>query len=148
MSETSALPLKEETIRRPQCLFWFSKLESGVVSVMDAVYVGKLPSRTTYGMWHKLWNFVPKGQTEPPILCRSSNTSTGWCADTANWEVVPWELVSPPWQWSCSLCLENAGISGKWWHDCGHSSFTLPRSIIMCLFLFPEWKLVLKRGEF
>lgn len=82
--ETSALPLKEETIRRPQCLFWFSKLQSGVVSVMDAVYSGKLPSTTTYGNVAQIMELCSKGaHCEPPILCRSSNTSTGRCADTA-----------------------------------------------------------------
>lgn len=102
--ETSALPLKEETIRRHQCLFLFSKLESGVVSVVDAVYSGKLPSSTTYGNVAQIMELCSKGAyCEPPILCKSSNTSTGRCADTATWEVVPWELVSPPWQLSCSL---------------------------------------------
>jgi hypothetical protein len=48
LKETSTLPLKQETIK-PQCLiFWFSKLESGVVSVKDAEYSEKLPSSTTY----------------------------------------------------------------------------------------------------
>lgn len=89
--ETSTLPLKQETIRRPQCLFWLSKLESGVVSVMDAVYSGKLPSSTTYGNVAQIMELCSKGaHCEPPILCRSSNTSTRRCADTATWEVVPW----------------------------------------------------------